>query len=95
MKIKWLQEQLKPLTLQLARVKDLQIPEFGTLQAWEARAHAAARVNGDSNANDFSKSSQAQGYGGTPMPYPGETKVCLLYVFPVTSSSLIVTAIHY
>jgi len=79
---------LKPLTLQLARVKDLQIPEFGSLQAWEARAHAAARVNGDSHANDSSKSSQAQGYGGTPMPYFGDPKVCLLYVLPVTTSSL-------
>lgn len=87
--IKRLQEQLKPLTLQLARVKDLPIPEFGTLQAWEARANAAARLNGDSNANDSSKSSQAQGYGGTPMPFLGETKVWLLYVLQVTSSHLI------
>ncbi|XP_020261349.1 general transcription factor IIE subunit 1 isoform X2 [Asparagus officinalis] len=70
-----IEEQLKPLTLQLARVKDLPIPEFGTLQAWEARANAAARISGDSSANDSSRSSQAQGYAGTPMPFLGETKV--------------------
>ncbi|XP_022759084.1 general transcription factor IIE subunit 1-like [Durio zibethinus] len=66
--------QLKPLTDQLNRVKDLPIPEFGSLQAWEARASAAGRaVNGDSGSNDPSKNSQ--GYGGTPMPFLGETKV--------------------
>ncbi|OVA05042.1 Transcription factor TFIIE [Macleaya cordata] len=68
--------QLKPLMDQLTRVKDLPVPEFGTLQAWEARASAASRAaNGDSSANDPSKSSQGQGYGGTPMPFLGETKV--------------------
>eukprot|EP00262_Sarcandra_glabra_P004758 TRINITY_DN1600_c0_g1_i1.p1 TRINITY_DN1600_c0_g1~~TRINITY_DN1600_c0_g1_i1.p1 ORF type:complete len:484 (-),score=136.72 TRINITY_DN1600_c0_g1_i1:618-2069(-) len=68
--------QLKPLMEQLTRVKDLPAPEFGSLQAWEARAHAAGRsVNGDSSANDSSKSSQGQGYGGTPMPFLGETRV--------------------
>ncbi|KAE8676336.1 General transcription factor IIE subunit 1 isoform 3 [Hibiscus syriacus] len=66
--------QLKPLTEQLNRVKDMPIPEFGSLQAWEARASAAGRaVNGDSGSNDPSKNSQ--GYGGTPMPFLGETKV--------------------
>lgn len=69
-----LQEKLKPLMDQLNRVKDLTVPEFGTLQAWEVRANAAARsANGDSNSNDPSKSSQA--YNGTPMPFLGETKV--------------------
>lgn len=68
--------QLKPLMDQLSRVKDLPVPEFGSLQAWEARANAAGRVaNGDSNANDSSKSSQGLGFGGTPMPFVGETKV--------------------
>ncbi|XP_010262725.1 PREDICTED: transcription initiation factor IIE subunit alpha [Nelumbo nucifera] len=68
--------QLKPLMDQLARVKDLPVPEFGSLQAWEARANAAGRAaNGDSGANDSSKSSQGQGYGGTPMPFLGETRV--------------------
>ncbi|KAI9156135.1 hypothetical protein LWI28_001120 [Acer negundo] len=65
--------QLKPLMEQLNRVKDLSIPEFGTLQAWEARASAAGRAAGDSSSNDPTKSSQ--GYGGTPMPFLGDTKV--------------------
>ncbi|GMI66240.1 hypothetical protein like AT1G03280 [Hibiscus trionum] len=66
--------QLKPLMEQLNRVKDMPIPEFGSLQAWEARASAAGRsVNGDSGSNDPSKN--FQGYGGTPMPFLGETKV--------------------
>ncbi|WOL05824.1 general transcription factor IIE subunit 1 [Canna indica] len=70
-----MEEQLKPLALQLARVKDLPVPEFGSLQAWEARANAAARANGDSNTLDPTKSSQGQGYSGTPMPFLGETRV--------------------
>lgn len=67
---------------QLSRVKDLQVPEFGSLQAWEARAHAVGRAgNGDAGANDGSKSSQ--GYGGTPMPFLGDTKVVYFSVlFP-------------
>ncbi|KAK6134752.1 hypothetical protein DH2020_031486 [Rehmannia glutinosa] len=70
------QEQLKPLIDQLARVKDLPVPEFGSLQAWELRANAAGRsTNGELNPNDPSKSSQGFGFGGTPMPYVGETKV--------------------
>ncbi|KDP35698.1 hypothetical protein JCGZ_10470 [Jatropha curcas] len=69
-----MEEQLKPLMEQLSRVKDLPVPEFGSLQAWEARASAAVRLaNADSSSNDPSKSSQ--GYGGTPMPFLGETKV--------------------
>ncbi|KAH9308133.1 hypothetical protein KI387_036044, partial [Taxus chinensis] len=71
-----MEEQLKPLMEQLARVKDLPVPEYGSLLQWEARAIAAGRsVSGDNNANESSKSSQGQGYGGTPMPYLGETKV--------------------
>ncbi|XP_044466766.1 general transcription factor IIE subunit 1 [Mangifera indica] len=70
-----METQLKPLMSQLDRVKDLAVPEFGTLQAWEARASAAGRAaNGDSSSNDPSKSSQV-GYGGTPMPFLGDTKV--------------------
>lgn len=70
-----LEVELKPLMDQLSRVKDLQVPEFGTLQAWEVRANALARAaNGDSSVNDPSKSSQG-GYNGTPMPFLGETKV--------------------
>ncbi|XP_075473760.1 uncharacterized protein LOC142504822 [Primulina tabacum] len=71
-----MEDQLKPLIDQLGRVKDLPIPEFGSLQAWELRANAAGRAgNGDLNSNDPSKSSQGLGFGGTPMPYVGETKV--------------------
>ncbi|KAF8407866.1 hypothetical protein HHK36_007003 [Tetracentron sinense] len=73
---KRMQAQLKPLIEQLSRVKDLAVPEFGSLQAWEARANAAGHAaNGDSSANDSSKSSQGQGYGGTAMPFLGETRV--------------------
>ncbi|KAL2344543.1 hypothetical protein Fmac_005828 [Flemingia macrophylla] len=58
---------------QLSRVKDLPVPEFGSLQAWEARASAAVRAaNGDINAGD-SKISQL-GYNGVSMPYNGDTK---------------------
>ncbi|KAF9595318.1 hypothetical protein IFM89_038470 [Coptis chinensis] len=68
--------QLKPLTDQLARVRDLPVPEYGSLQAWEARASAASRAaNGDPSVNDPSRSSLGQGFSGTPMPYVGETKV--------------------
>lgn len=71
-----MEEQLKPLMDQLSRVKDLPSPEFGNLHAWELRANAAVRAaNGDSSANDSSKSSQGLGFGGTPMPFVGETKV--------------------
>ena len=71
-----MQTQLKPLMDQLNRVKDLPVPEFGNLQAWEARASAAARAaNGDLNGNDPSKSGQGLGFGGTPMPFLGDTKV--------------------
>ncbi|KAJ9187315.1 hypothetical protein P3X46_002784 [Hevea brasiliensis] len=68
--------QLKPLMDQLSRVKDLPVLEFGSLQAWEARASAAGRpANGDSSSNDPSKSSQGLGFGRTPMTFIGETKV--------------------
>ncbi|KAL6529563.1 hypothetical protein OROGR_015186 [Orobanche gracilis] len=70
-----MEEQLKPLIDQLARVKDLPVPEFGNLQAWELRANTSTRsANGELNPNDPSKSSHGLGFGGTPMPY-GETKV--------------------
>lgn len=75
-----MQVQLKPLMDQLARVKDLPVPEFGSLLAWEARASAAARAaNGDSSGNDPSRSSQS-GYSATPMPF-GETKVFFILLF--------------
>ncbi|KAI5409768.1 hypothetical protein KIW84_055282 [Lathyrus oleraceus] len=69
-------------TTQLSRVKDLPVPEFGSLQAWEARASAA---NGE-NAGD-SKMSHL-GYNGAPMPYSGDTKVTLCYFKGVIVSSL-------
>ncbi|KAG6642912.1 hypothetical protein I3843_09G169000 [Carya illinoinensis] len=68
--------QLKPLIEQLSRVKDLPVPEFGTLQAWEVRARAAGRAaNGDSSAMDPSRSSLGLGYGGSSLPFAGDTKV--------------------
>ncbi|XP_054792458.1 uncharacterized protein LOC129298075 isoform X2 [Prosopis cineraria] len=67
--------QLKPLMDQLIRVKDLPVPEFGSLQAWEARARASGlAANGDNSIGD-SNISHGLGYGGTPMPYSGDTKV--------------------
>lgn len=78
-----MQVQLKPLMEQINRVKDLPAPEFGTLQAWEARANAQRRAeNGESSANDPSKSSHGLGYGGTPMPFLGDTKVILVSLPP-------------
>ncbi|TKY73235.1 General transcription factor IIE subunit 1 [Spatholobus suberectus] len=65
--------QLKPLMDQLSRVKDLPVPEFGSLQAWEARASAMGRAANGDIAGD-SKISQL-GYNGAPMPYSGDTKV--------------------
>ncbi|XP_076896346.1 transcription initiation factor IIE subunit alpha-like [Bidens hawaiensis] len=68
--------QLKPLTDQLNRVKDLEAPYFGTLQEWELRALAVARAsNSDPSANDYSRS----GPCGTPMPFLGETKVEVVF----------------
>ncbi|XP_058788334.1 uncharacterized protein LOC131662532 isoform X2 [Vicia villosa] len=65
--------QLKPLIDQLSRVKDLPVPEFGSLQAWEARASAAGRAANGENGGD-SKMSHL-GYNGAPLPYSGDTKV--------------------
>nr|GEU74569.1 transcription initiation factor IIE subunit alpha [Tanacetum cinerariifolium] len=67
-----LEAELKPLTDILQRVKDLEAPDYGTLQAWELRASAVARAsNSDPNANDSSRN----GMSGTPMPFLGETKI--------------------
>jgi transcription initiation factor TFIIE subunit alpha len=74
------QVQLKPLIDQLSRVKDLPVPEFGSLQAWEVRASAAGRAaNGDSST-DPSRSSHGLGYGGTTLPFVGDTKVDLILI---------------
>ncbi|KAG5066442.1 General transcription factor IIE subunit 1 [Glycine max] len=68
-----MEAQLKPLMDQLSRVKDLPVPEFGSLLAWEARASAMGRAaNGDISGD--SKMSQL-GYNGAAMPYSGDTKV--------------------
>ncbi|MBA0703936.1 hypothetical protein Golax_016228, partial [Gossypium laxum] len=65
--------QLKPLMEQLNRVKDMPIPEFGTLLSWETRVGAAGHALNGASSNDPYKNSQ--GYGGTPMPFLGDTKV--------------------
>lgn len=67
------QVQLKPLIDQLGRVKDLPVPELEGLQAWLLRMAAQQGPNGD-HPNDPNKSMHG-GFGGTPMPYVGETKV--------------------
>ncbi|CAD5328520.1 unnamed protein product [Arabidopsis thaliana] len=72
----WLQDlegELKPLMELINRVKDLPFPAFEPFPAWEARAAKAARENGDFNPDDPSRS--LGGYGSTPMPFLGETKV--------------------
>ncbi|KAK3154021.1 hypothetical protein QOZ80_2BG0184820 [Eleusine coracana subsp. coracana] len=51
-------EQLKPLVVQLERVKKLPAPEFGSLQSWE-RARSGAFANGCPGATDSSMSSTA------------------------------------
>ncbi|XP_057505584.1 uncharacterized protein LOC130788895 [Actinidia eriantha] len=61
--------QLKPLTDQLSILKDLPAPEFGSLQAWEVRA------NDDFSAGEPFKYLLGLGFGGTTMPFVGETKV--------------------
>ncbi|VFQ78886.1 unnamed protein product [Cuscuta campestris] len=71
-KLRRMEEQLKPLMELLGNLKELPVPELGSLQAWEAHASAVARgVNGDFNDNDPLKLS----HGGTPMPFVGQTKV--------------------
>ncbi|CAO2038531.1 unnamed protein product [Urochloa humidicola] len=56
-------EQLKPLIVQLDRVKNLPAPEFGSLQSLE-RAIVGAFANGDNGAADSSRNSQgAYGMG--------------------------------
>ncbi|ESQ29807.1 hypothetical protein EUTSA_v10023437mg [Eutrema salsugineum] len=67
------EDRLGPLMDQINRVKDLPFPGVESLHAWEARAAMAARANGDLNPNDPSRTQG--GYGSTPMPFLGETKV--------------------
>nr|XP_011464246.1 PREDICTED: general transcription factor IIE subunit 1-like [Fragaria vesca subsp. vesca] len=71
--------QLKPLMEQINRIKDLPFPEFGSLQAWEARASAPRLAeNGDSRAINPSISSHGLG-DGMPMPFVGDTKVEVVF----------------
>ncbi|KAL3615244.1 hypothetical protein CASFOL_040905 [Castilleja foliolosa] len=70
--LKKMDEQLRPLTDILTRVKDLPAPEFGTLQAWELRVHAAGRGENGDNSNDPSRS-----MGGTPMRVDTNVEVAL------------------
>ncbi|KAL3680532.1 hypothetical protein R1sor_023488 [Riccia sorocarpa] len=71
-----LEKQLRPLMEQLARVKDLTPPDFGSLEAWEKKAIATGRLAGsDASTSDLPKPSHGQGPTGTPMPFLGETKV--------------------
>ncbi|XP_019087377.1 PREDICTED: uncharacterized protein LOC104727886 [Camelina sativa] len=65
--------EMKPLMDQINIVKDLPFPGFEPFPAWEARAAKAARENGVLDPNDPSRSQG--GYGSTPMPFLGETKV--------------------
>ncbi|WCJ22005.1 Transcription factor TFIIE alpha subunit [Euphorbia peplus] len=66
-----LEVQLKPLLEQLNRVKDLDAPEFGSLQSWESIARRNSKD--DPISNDPFKYSQAN--GGTNMNFIGDPKV--------------------
>ncbi|XP_023738954.1 transcription initiation factor IIE subunit alpha isoform X1 [Lactuca sativa] len=67
-----LEMELTPLIDQLGRLKDLEAPDYGTLETWKARARAVARA---SNANEYDPTTNGHGQGGTRMPFLGETKV--------------------
>ncbi|KAL6182938.1 hypothetical protein ACLB2K_044350 [Fragaria x ananassa] len=61
------------------KIKDLPFPEFGSLQAWEARESAPRLAeNGDSRAINPSISSHGLG-DGMPMPFVGDTKVEVVF----------------
>lgn len=75
--LEMVQVRLEPLMVQINRVKDLPFPGFESFPAWEARAIMSARANGGLDPNDPLRS-QA-GYGSTPMPFLGETKVIISY----------------
>ncbi|KAL0873802.1 hypothetical protein Bca101_023507 [Brassica carinata] len=59
---------------QINRVKDLPFPVYESFPEWEARAAMDARENGDFNTNDPLRLEEG-GYGSTPMPFLGDTKV--------------------
>ncbi|CAF2148550.1 unnamed protein product [Brassica napus] len=58
---------------QINRVKDIPFPVYESFPEWESRAAMDARENGDFNNNDPLRSQG--GYGSTPMPFLGVTKV--------------------
>ena len=64
---------------QLAKLKDLSPPYFGTLAEWEAKAtvpQRAAAVGIALPATDSVSLPRMAGHAGNaPMPYVGETKV--------------------
>ncbi|KAL6131398.1 hypothetical protein ACLB2K_069774 [Fragaria x ananassa] len=47
-----MEEQLKPLMEQINKVKDLPVPQFGTLRAWEARAKSSSGLGQDVGATE-------------------------------------------
>lgn len=61
---------------QINRVKDLPFPVYESFPEWEARAALDAREIGDFNTNDPLMSQG--GYGSTPMPFLGMTKVIIV-----------------
>ncbi|KAJ7518182.1 hypothetical protein O6H91_21G058600 [Diphasiastrum complanatum] len=67
--------QLKPLMEQLARVKDLTPPDYGTFTQWEKKAIASGRIVSSNGEVPELKVAHGQGPTGTPMPFLGETKV--------------------
>jgi hypothetical protein len=59
---------LKPLVVQLERVKNLTAPEFGSLKSWE-RANIGAFANGCPGAADSSRNSMPGTDPEVRLPY--------------------------
>eukprot|EP00850_Spirogloea_muscicola_P012304 SM000079S22422 [mRNA] locus=s79:131246:134597:+ [translate_table: standard] len=73
-----LERQYKPLLDQLAKIKELTPPDFGTLEQWERRAVGRGpRVVADDGIMQIDSKLGAAGGGAyaAPMPFLGETKV--------------------
>lgn len=70
------ESEMQALMDQINRVKDLPFPVYESFPEWEARAAIDARENGDLNPDDPLRSQS--GYGSTPMPFLGETKVIIV-----------------
>ncbi|XP_024543384.1 general transcription factor IIE subunit 1 isoform X1 [Selaginella moellendorffii] len=62
--------QLKPLTDQLAKLKDLTPPDYGSFSQWQERTLAQARGDGDGDHKTANGERPS-----VPMPFLGETKV--------------------